>query len=192
MGIRLVHPPSHQSVVLLPPAVTLGSDTKGSRAVSIFPRNTRTDARKLKITLRENRCSFPSPRSRGCSCSRTTGNEADDFQMATEAGGWLSPWGYGWGGHGAPPTWLNDHTDQCSEMRAPLVQGWQATHEGQGHAGPHTRESTAPSPDKAAGVDGGRVCSPRPGLLFGGRALLAELGDVGQAATARSSRNQSQ
>lgn len=96
------------------------------------------------------------------------------------------------GGPGAPPMWLNDHTDQCSEMRAPLVQGWQATHEGQGHAGPHTQESTAPSPDKAAGVDGGRVCSPRPGLLFGGRALLAELGDVGQAATARSSRNQSQ
>ena len=91
-----------------------------------------------------------------------------------------------------PPTWLNDRTDPRSAMRAPLGQGWQAADKGEGHAGPRTWESTVPSPNKAANVDGGRVCRLRSGLQCGGKALLAELGDMGQAAAASSSHNQSQ
>lgn len=84
-------------------------------------------------------------------------------------GGWLSPCGRGWRGHGAPPTWLNDRTDQRSVMRAPIGQEWQAAHKGEGHPGPRTWESAAPSPNKAANVDGGRVCRLRSGLQCGGK-----------------------
>lgn len=85
--------------------------------------------------------------------------------------------------------WLNDQQDQHSEIRGPSEGGRRLTRAKD--TCPYTQESTAPSPNKAADVDGGERV-PVAQAPLGGKALLAELGTGEQAATARPSRNQSQ